>query len=115
MSSDPQPLILVVDDEPDILTLNRMVLEKAGYQPGSDVCIALDPAASEFYSGGVYDLAGEGVKKSSDEMIGFVVESCRSPVVLDEEQCVALGVRVDDPVVVDTERSRSGIECQFSG
>jgi diguanylate cyclase (GGDEF)-like protein len=32
VSDAPQPLILVVDDEPDILTLNRMVLEQAGYQ-----------------------------------------------------------------------------------
>ena len=46
-------------------------IEKAGYRPGEQVAIALDPAASEIYHDGVYDLAGEGVKKSSDEMVEF--------------------------------------------
>jgi enolase len=51
-------------------------IEKAGYRPGEDIGIALDPAASEFHSGAVYDLAGEGVKKSSEEMIAFWSEWC---------------------------------------
>jgi len=55
----------------EAIELVLSAVEKAGYQPGQDVSIALDPAASEFYSGGVYDLAGEGVKKNSEEMIGF--------------------------------------------
>jgi len=46
-------------------------VEKAGYRPGEDVWLALDPAASEFHRDGVYDLAGEGQKKSTAEMIGF--------------------------------------------
>ena len=39
---------------------------KAGYKLGSDVTLALDCAASEFYRDGVYDLAGEGKQFSSD-------------------------------------------------
>jgi len=46
-------------------------IEKAGYRPGEDVWLALDPASSEFYRDGVYDLTGEGQKKSTAEMIGF--------------------------------------------
>jgi enolase len=47
-------------------------IEKAGYKPGVDIFLALDPAASEFYSGGKYVLEGEGGKKlSSDEMVEF--------------------------------------------
>jgi len=44
-------------------------IEAAGYEPGKDVAIALDPAASSFYENGVYDLAksGDG-KKTSAEM-----------------------------------------------
>jgi len=44
-------------------------IEAAGYNPGRDVAIALDPAASSFYESGAYNLAksGQGVK-SSDEM-----------------------------------------------
>ena len=46
-------------------------IEKTGLRPGEDVWIALDPAASEFYADGAYQLAAEGGRKSSEEMIGF--------------------------------------------
>ncbi|MDO6414756.1 phosphopyruvate hydratase [Sphingomonas sp. BIUV-7] len=51
-------------------------IEKAGYTPGEDVAIALDCAASEFFKGGVYDLAGEGRKLSSAEMVDYLAELC---------------------------------------
>ena len=44
-------------------------IEGAGYRPGEDVFIALDPASSEFYADGVYNLSGEGRKLSSEEMV----------------------------------------------
>ena len=44
-------------------------IEKAGYRPGDDVYIALDPAASEFYHGGRYILKGDGVDVDSRGMI----------------------------------------------
>ncbi len=44
---------------------------KAGYKPGQDVFLGVDAAASEFYENGVYDLKGEGKKKSSEEMVAF--------------------------------------------
>jgi len=43
-------------------------IEGAGYKPGDDVMIALDAAASEFCSDGVYNLAGEGRTLGTDEM-----------------------------------------------
>ena len=43
-------------------------IEEAGYAPGEDVAIAMDPATSELFEDGVYDLAGEGRKLSSAEM-----------------------------------------------
>jgi len=44
-------------------------IEAAGYKPGKDVAIALDPAASSFYEEGAYDLAKSGQgKKTSEEM-----------------------------------------------
>jgi enolase len=44
-------------------------IEAAGYKPGKDVSIALDPAASSFYEDGIYNLAKSGQgKKTSDEM-----------------------------------------------
>ncbi len=44
----------------------------AGFEPGKDIAIALDPAASSFHTGGVYDLgkSGQG-RKTSDEMIAL--------------------------------------------
>lgn len=47
-------------------------MEKAGYKPGKDIAIALDPAASSFYESGVYNLfkSGQG-KKTTDQMIAF--------------------------------------------
>jgi enolase len=46
-------------------------IEKAGYKPGEEIWLGLDAAASEFYEKGTYNLAGEGKKLSSAEMIGY--------------------------------------------
>lgn len=46
-------------------------VEKAGYRVGTDIGIALDPASSEFYADGSYNLASENTVKSSDEMIAL--------------------------------------------
>jgi len=46
-------------------------IDKAGYVPGDEIYLALDPAASEFYKDGVYDLKGEGVTRTSEEMVDF--------------------------------------------
>jgi len=47
-------------------------IEAAGYKPGQDVAIALDPAASSFFANGGYDLAkSKGGRKTSDEMIAL--------------------------------------------
>ncbi len=47
-------------------------IQKAGYRPGADICLALDPAASEFYAEGRYVLEGEGGKRlTPDEMVEF--------------------------------------------
>ena len=47
-------------------------IETAGYAPGSDVMLALDCAASEFFKDGKYELAGEGRTLDSDGMIGYL-------------------------------------------
>ncbi|HBX80130.1 MAG: phosphopyruvate hydratase [Propionibacteriaceae bacterium] len=49
-----------------------IAIEKAGYKPGKDVGLALDVAASSFYSDGAYNF--EGGKKSSDEMVAYYAE-----------------------------------------
>jgi len=49
-------------------------IEKAGYKPGVDVWIALDPAASELYEGGKYHLKRENKVLTSDEMVEFYAD-----------------------------------------
>ncbi len=49
-------------------------IEKAGYRPGEDCSLALDVAASEFYEGGKYVLAREGVTLTSAELVGYYEE-----------------------------------------
>ena len=46
-------------------------IEAAGYKPGEDVMLALDPAASEFYEGGKYELKGEGKSLDAGEMAAY--------------------------------------------
>ena len=49
-------------------------VEKAGYRLGTDITLALDCAASEFYRDGVYDLAGEGKQFSSEAFTDYLAE-----------------------------------------
>jgi enolase len=46
-------------------------IEKAGYKPGKDISIVLDPAASEFYQDGKYVLKADNSKLSSKEMVAY--------------------------------------------
>jgi enolase len=109
------------------LELIMQAIEAAGLRPGEDVCIALDPAASEFYTDGAYVLGAEGgVRKSAEEMIDFYEGLLgRFPIVSIEDGLAEddwsgwkllterLGGRVqivgDDLFVTNTERLREGI------
>jgi len=55
----------------EAIELVLTAIENAGYRPGEQISIALDPAASEFHEDGTYVLAGENARKSSAEMIEF--------------------------------------------
>jgi enolase len=100
----------------------------AGYRPGDDVAIALDPAASELYDDGAYVLEHEGRTLSAAELTDYWSELIgRYPVVsiedgMDEEdwqgwktltERVGAGVQLvgDDVFVTNTERLRRGIEA----
>ncbi len=56
------------DDYPQIIV---EAIEKAGYKPGKDIFLALDPASSSFYDDGKYTLKRDGRVLNSDEMIAF--------------------------------------------
>ena len=47
-------------------------IEKAGYKPGKDICLALDCAATEYYRGGKYEMKGEGKSLTSAENVAFL-------------------------------------------
>ncbi|WP_078555709.1 phosphopyruvate hydratase [Bacillus alkalicellulosilyticus] len=102
-------------------------IEKAGYKPGEEVVLAMDAAASEFYEDGKYNLKGEGVIRTSEEMVEFYSELCaKYPIIsiedgLDENDwdgwkklTEALGDKVqlvgDDLFVTNTEKLSEGIE-----
>lgn len=55
----------------DAIKIILEAVEKAGYKPGEQVCLALDVAATEIYKDGKYNLEGEGVVKTSAEMVEF--------------------------------------------
>ncbi len=103
-------------------------IEAAGYRPGEDVAIALDPATSEIYSDGAYVLEHEGRTLSASELTGYWADlAARYPIVsledgMDEEDwdgwktlTERLGSSVqlvgDDLFVTNTERLRRGIDA----
>jgi enolase len=98
---------------------------KAGFTPGRDIALAIDAAASEFYSDGTYRF--EGSQKSSAEMTGiygewleqYPIVSLEDPLAEEDwpgwrELTAALGDRVqvvgDDIFVTNPDRLRRGIE-----
>lgn len=60
-----------LDSNEDALKLVIAAIEKAGYRPGDEVVIALDPAATEFFTDGAYTLSGEGRTLSTSEIIDY--------------------------------------------
>jgi len=55
----------------DAIKILIEAIEKAGYRPGDDIAIAMDPAMSELFKDGRYHLAGEGKVLSPDEMVAY--------------------------------------------
>jgi enolase 1/2/3 len=58
------------------LALIAEAVGRSGYSLGDQIGFALDPAASEFYKDGQYDLAGEGRKLSSGDMVDYYANLC---------------------------------------
>jgi enolase len=75
-----------LEDNGAALALIAEAVERSGYSLGDRIAFALDPAASEFYEGGSYNLAGEGKTLSSEEMVEYYVRLCdRYPVISIED------------------------------
>ena len=106
-------------------------IKKAGYEPGKDIFIALDPAASEFYQDGKYVLSREGMVRTSDEMINYYAGLVDKYPIISIEDGLAeddwegwqkltrkLGHKIqivgDDLYVTDKKRLSRGIELKAS-
>ncbi len=102
-------------------------IEKAGFVPGKDIYIALDPASSEIFEDGKYNLAGEGKLLTPAEMVDFYVNLVDKYPIISIEDGMAeedwegwklmtekLGNRIqlvgDDLFVTNTDRLTMGIE-----
>jgi enolase len=102
-------------------------IEKAGYTPGKEIYIALDPASSEIYEDGKYNLKGEGKVLSSAEMADYYVNLVSKYPIISIEDGMAeedwegwkiltdkLGSKIqlvgDDLFVTNTNRLKTGIE-----
>jgi enolase len=116
-------------DLPDAETAVKVLIEAieaTGRTPGTDIAIAMDPAASEFYRDGAYHLDGEGRVLSSNELVDYWVDLCgRYPIVSLEDGMAEedwdgwaaltsrLGDKVqlvgDDVFVTNTELLQKGI------
>ena len=61
-------------------------IEKAGYRPGEDIVLCLDPASTEFFENGRYELKGEGKSLTSAEMVAYYADlAARYPIVSIED------------------------------
>ena len=103
-------------------------IEAAGYEPGKDLCIAIDAAASEFYKDGKYFLSAEsGTGKTAEEMVDYYATLCDKYPIVSLEDALAeddwegwvklterLGEKIqivgDDLFVTNCERLARGIE-----
>ena len=111
----------------DALEVIVAAIEAAGYEPGGDIFLGLDPAASEFYSNGRYELAREGRSLTASEMVGLYEQWIGEYPIITIEDGLAeddwagwaeltqrLGKRVqlvgDDLFVTNTERLARGVK-----
>ena len=115
----------------DAIEVILAAIEQAGYKPGKDCFIALDPAASEFFKDGKYVLEREGASLTSPEMVDYYVKWAGAYPIISIEDGMAeddwegwqlltekLGDRVqlvgDDLYVTNVERLSQGIELKAS-
>ncbi|HQY44706.1 MAG TPA: phosphopyruvate hydratase [Paracoccaceae bacterium] len=72
----------------DALDFILKAVEKAGYKPGEDICLALDCAATEYYKGGKYVMKGEGKTLTSDENVAYLAALAEDyPIISIEDGC----------------------------
>src|SRR5215208_5398567 len=100
-----------LEDNGAALALIAEAVERSGYSLGDQIGLALDPAASEFYESGSYDLEGEGKTLSREEMVEYYVRLCdQYPIISIED-----GLAEDDWVGWTMITERLGDRVQLVG
>jgi len=111
----------------DALDFILKAVEKAGYRPGEDICLALDCAATEYFKGGKYVMKGEGKTLTPDENVAYLAALAKDyPIISIEDGCAeddwagwkhlteVLGAKCqlvgDDLFVTNPERLARGIK-----
>jgi enolase len=86
-------------------------IKQAGYEPGKDVMLALDPAASEFFRDGAYRYAGEGTTRSIEQQVDYLATLVKNyPIVSIED-----GMAEDDMRGWKMLTQKIGDRCQLVG
>src|SRR5918911_2033707 len=78
-----------LEDNEAALALISEAVESSGHSLGDQIAFALDPAASEFYEDGSYNLAGEGKSLSREDMVEYYVRLCDSYPIISIEDGLA--------------------------
>ena len=86
-------------------------IERTGYRPGTDIGLVMDPATSEFFRDGVYDYAGEGVRRTPAEHADYLVKLIDAYPVVSVEDAMA----EDDLDGWRELTARVGDRCQLTG
>ena len=95
----------------EALSFIMKAIERAGYKPGEDIVLALDPASTEFYSAGKYKLVGEKKTLDAGGMVDYYAELVRHyPIVSIED-----GMAEDDMAGWRTITERLGRKIQLVG
>ncbi len=120
-----------VKSSDEALSFIMKAIERAGYQPGTQIALALDVAATEFYKDGVYHLEGEGKRLDAGELVAYYQGlKARYPIVSIEDGMAeddfkgwqhitaTLGKEIqivgDDLFVTNVERLQKGIQEKWA-
>ncbi|MHA7876694.1 phosphopyruvate hydratase [Roseivivax sp.] len=72
----------------DALDFILKSIEKAGYTPGDDICLALDAASTEYFKDGKYEMKGEGLSLTPEENVDYLAKLCADyPIISIEDGC----------------------------
>jgi enolase len=120
-----------LNDNEEPIKVIMEAITAAGYKTGEQIAIAMDPASSEFYENGRYELKGEGKSLSSEEMVDYYVNLCNKYPIVSIEDGLAeedwagwkimtekLGTRIqlvgDDLFVTNANILAEGIEKEIA-